>query len=147
MQALSVADVMTRDVVALYADEDLRRVGAQMERHRFRHLPVVDDARGLVGLVSQRDLLRWSASRLDGDAGARDAVIEAVFTVRDVMTRVVQTCRRDEPLAEVARRMVDAKLGCLPVVDDGRRVIGIVTEHDLLRVLVRLLDVEDAAVF
>ena len=134
-----VADVMTREVRTLHEEDNLSEIGAEMDTFGFRHLPVVDGER-LIGLVTQRDLLRWSSSRLDVTAAARDRSVQENTFVAAVMNRDVATCAPSTPLAEAARRLVTERIGCLPVVDDEGRLVGIVTEHDLLKELVAVLD-------
>jgi acetoin utilization protein AcuB len=97
-----------------------------MRDHRFRHLPVVEDGR-LVGILSDRDLRPVLLS--PGLARAR---------VRELMSEDLTTVGPDAPLEEAASLLVVKKIGCLPVVAQGR-LVGIVTETDLLAVLVELL--------
>ena len=135
-QPKTVADVMTKEVVVLREEDNLAEVAADMERYRFRHLPVVD-GRTLVGIVSQRDLLRATVSRLEASVAARDKdrhLKEQTFVAR-VMTRDPQSVLPETPLSVAAKKLVRGHFGCLPVVDAENRLVGIVTNHDLLEVL------------
>ncbi len=116
----TVADVMTRDVVALRPDDDLSLADTVFRLGRIRHLPVAEQGR-LVGLVTHRDLLRAMASRPMSTRAA------------DVMTRDVSTVTPDTPLQHAVHHMLHHKFGCFPVVDDSGRLLGIVTEADLVR--------------
>ena len=131
----TVGDAMTRDVVVLHEEDNLLDVARDMGRYRFRHLPVVDGTR-LVGIVSHRDLLRCTVSRLElgPGLGARDEHLKEQTFVARVMTRGPSTVHPETPLADAARTMVNGRFGCLPVVDAGGARVGILTEHDLLRV-------------
>ena len=143
--ALTVADIMSHQVVTLSEFEDMDLAGLIMSQGRIRHLPVVDDAGRLVGLVTHRDLLRVSVSDLaDLARDERRGLLRGV-PVREVMRRDVATTTRDAPLAEAANRLVDHKYGCLPVVDVNEQLVGIVTEADFVRLTARLLGAVPAA--
>jgi CBS domain-containing protein len=109
-----------------------------MRLFRFRHMPVTDEGK-LVGLVSQRDLLRIAGSSLLPNAGEQTAALQRRFRVQDVMTRDVRTVGPDTPIAEAARLMHAEKLGCLPVVDTANVLRGILTEADFVLLASRLL--------
>jgi CBS domain-containing membrane protein len=132
------SDIMTKDVVSLEESETLEFVEESMRALRFRHMPVMDRGR-LVGLISHRDVLRFSASSLLPNATEQTHYLAKKFLVRDVMTRNVATVNPDTPLLEVASRMKKGKLGCLPVVDSENSLVGIITEADFVDLCMRLL--------
>jgi acetoin utilization protein AcuB len=124
--SLPVRDVMATDLVTVRPHETARHAYRLMRDHRFRHLPVVEDGR-LVGILSDRDLRPVLLS--PALARAR---------VRELMNEDLTTVGPDAPVEEAASLLVVKKIGCLPVVAHGR-LMGIVTETDLLAVLVELL--------
>jgi CBS domain-containing protein len=129
-----VSEIMTREVVTLLEEDNLLNIAAGLERFRFHHLPVVDDNK-VVGMLSQRDILRATVAGVDGGAAARARearFLEQTF-VRDVMTTDVVVARPDEPIKTAAQRMLAHRYGALPVVDQNDNLVGIVTEHDILR--------------
>jgi CBS domain-containing protein len=138
---LRVADVMTKDPLVVNEEDNLERIQEGMDSFHFRHIPVVDGER-LVGLISQRDILRFAVSGLDSAAPARqrDSWIQEHTFVAEIMQRDVVTATPDTPLAEAARAMLEGRVGSLPVVEEGNRLVGIVTETDMLGVLVKLLE-------
>jgi CBS domain-containing protein len=139
-QSKTVAEIMTTKVVTLYEEDNLETLSEGLEHFHFRHLPVIDDGR-LVGIISQRDLLQATVAGMDRSpmALAREArFLEETF-VRDVMTTDVITARAEEPVRDAAKRMVEAKIGALPVVDDEGLLLGIVTENDIVRVALSAL--------
>jgi acetoin utilization protein AcuB len=124
--SLTVRDVMATDLVTVRPHETARHAYRLMRDNRFRHLPVVEDGR-LVGVLSDRDLRPVLLS--PSLARAR---------VRELMSEDLTTVTPDAPVEEAASLLVVKKIGCLPVVTDGG-LVGIVTETDLLAVLVELL--------
>ncbi|MDH5493840.1 MAG: CBS domain-containing protein [Myxococcales bacterium] len=133
---------MSTDLITLNEEDNLRDLVDGMGRLQLRHLPVVDDDR-LVGLITHRDVLRLTASALDPQGLTSDArILEETF-VHSVMRRDVQTVGPEARVIDAARTMTRLKLGCLPVVDEAGRLVGIVTEHDLLRFLVEELSIQD----
>lgn len=133
-----VGDLMTREVVTAFEEENLATIEEGMERFAFRHLPVVDGKK-LVGLLTHRDLLRVGASPLvPGEKVRTQTLLEHTF-VRDVMRTKLVTVQEDELLVTAAETMRDRKLGCLPVVNDEFELVGIVTASDLLDLAIRFL--------
>jgi len=133
-----VGEIMTRDVVTLEEDATLENVDESMRALRFRHIPVVDGKR-LIGLISQRDVLRASASTLLPAGHQQTEFLTKKFAVRDVMTRDVQTVRAETPLGNAAQSMLRGKVGCLPVIDADNKLVGILTEADFVKLSAALL--------
>jgi acetoin utilization protein AcuB len=124
--SLAVREVMATHPITVRPHETARHAYQLMRDNRFRHLPVVEDGR-LVGILSDRDLRPVLLS--PGLARAR---------VRELMSEDLTTVGPDTPIEEAASLLVVKKIGCLPVVAQGQ-LVGIVTETDLLAVLVELL--------
>jgi CBS domain-containing protein len=121
-----VEDLMTTAVIAIRAGDSLDLARDQMEVAGIRHLPVIDDRQQVIGILSNRDLLRASRGRAHG-------------RVADHMTTDVVTVPASLSAAEAASRMQELKIGSLPVVSDDQRLIGMVTETDFLAVAARAL--------
>ena len=122
---------MKEKVVSISADDTLRVVKEIMEHGSVRHLPVVR-AGELVGVVSQRDLLKASLSNVMGLPAEEQALFLEGVSISEVMSAPPITIDADAGLDEAAREMAERKIGCLPVVEDGS-FIGLITETDLLR--------------
>ena len=124
--ALSVRDVMSTDLVTVRPAESVRHAYEIMRDRRIRHLPVIENDR-LVGILSDRDLRPILLS--PGLTGA---------SVAELMSEGPTTITPDTSVEDAASLLVVRKIGCLPVVE-GERLVGIVTETDLLAVLVEML--------
>lgn len=120
----AVSSVMRPYPTTLCPDESVREALALFSQRRFRHLLVCEGDK-LVGVVSDRDLLRFLIDRPDG--------IEA--PVGEMMTREPRTIRPTSPISEAATLMIRNRIHCLPVVNASGDVEGIITSSDLLGVL------------
>lgn len=137
---MKVSDVMVREVVTLNANDPLVAAEEIMGLRRFRHLPVTDKG-VLIGLVTHRDLLRAYVSSLHADKDrVANEILKASVNVRTIMHTRVHTVRPHTPLAEAARLLDQGKYGCLPVVDDDHKLVGILTEADFVRMVGLLLE-------
>lgn len=124
MAALCVRDIMTQAVVTLAPQRSVPEAITLLAQHRFRHLPVVEDAQDIVGIVSDRDLLR---------ALTRGTSVDQM-TVQEIMKPQVVAVRPETPLSVATTVMLRHRINCVPVLDDEQRLCGIVTSTDLLRV-------------
>lgn len=99
-----------------------------MNEKDLHHLPVVNKKDEVIGILTRRDL-QLAAQHF------REAPVE----VSDVMHTPVETISPDESLLEAARQMIEKQIGGLPVLDDKGKMVGILTETDLFRLLIDLL--------
>ncbi|MCP3914284.1 MAG: CBS domain-containing protein [bacterium] len=128
----SVGQIMTRDVFTLHPEDVIDLAANLMTWEHIRRVPVEDDQGRLVGLLSQRGLLRLVA-RGTGRADGKP------IAVREVMRSNPVTVEPSQSTLEAIQTMRKHKVGCLPVVRDGR-LVGIVTEHDFLDAAAKLLE-------
>jgi CBS domain-containing protein len=137
-EQLSVRDVMTERARTTTADTPLRDAAAVIAAGGFGALPVVDESGLLVGMLSERELVRYlMQSQLQSGTGVRTPVEPGKQRrlVRDVMTRQVLCVSPEQPLAEVASLMVNKDLDGVPVVHEGR-VAGYLSRGDIIRKLI-----------
>ena len=125
-----VKSVMHDKIVTVSADDSLDTVDDIMNLGHVRHLPVVK-AGELVGVVTHRDLLRASLSSISNVGLDEKKAFLNSIRIKEVMNRRLVTIGPDATVQEAAEIMADEKIGCLPVVDDGR-LVGMITETDLL---------------
>jgi CBS domain-containing protein len=132
LKSVKVRELMTKKVSTLDRNDTLDMVDDVMELGRVRHIPVVDQGK-LVGIVSQRDLFRSALAFAIGYGEKGRRTLLRSLNVKDVMNSPVVTTRPDATLASAAALMVKKKIGCLPVLDVGNKMIGILTETDVLK--------------
>jgi CBS domain-containing membrane protein len=137
-----VRDLMSSPVITLRVDQTLPAVEDLMLFEHVRHLPVIDDERHVVGLVTHRDLLRAQLSSLTGLTGEQRRARQAGIRVDQLMTTAIWTVKPDLRAAIAGEMILGNRIGCLPVVDEDRRLIGIVTERDFVRRAVDALEAE-----
>lgn len=126
---LKIEQYMTTDLFTVSPDEPLDLVASLMEWERIRHVPVEDAQHRLVGLVTYRTLIRLLSRGHDG--GTQKSVAE-------VMIRDPYTISPDASTLTAISVMREKGIGCLPVVK-GERLVGVVTERDLMNVAAELL--------
>jgi CBS domain-containing protein len=143
MSPVLVKHLMTSPVVTFFAEQHLPLAEDVMKYKHFRHLPVIDDARRLVGLVSHRDLLAAQISTRTGLTRKERRAVQEEVLVGEIMTRDVWTVRPDVYASIAAATLLDHKYGCLPVVDEAGVLVGIITEHDFLRFATKVLEASD----
>jgi CBS domain-containing protein len=129
---VTAGEIMTRNVRTVPPEALLSTALAIMRDQDIRHL-LVATGNDLVGVLSNRDYRRvLERTGPDGTIHGVNAIL-----VSEIMTpaRNVITARPDTPVLSLAQLMVSRKVGCIPVVDDQHRPIGIVTQKDVMRAL------------
>jgi acetoin utilization protein AcuB len=109
-----------------------------MRERRFRRLPVVDKKGRLVGIVSERDLMYASPSSATSLSIWEIHYLLARLHVNEIMTTEVITTTPDTPIEDAARLMVTHKIGGLPVINERREVVGVITETDIFQTFVEM---------
>jgi acetoin utilization protein AcuB len=137
-QELTVRDVMISPVSSVPHDSSLLMAVINMRRDGIRHLLVTEGER-LVGVISERDVLRCAPSLLTKVSQDEYNATFENTPVSKVMHREPKSVEPNTPLREAVAFMQENKLGCLPVVE-GEVLVGIVTRSDLLNLLQRVLN-------
>jgi CBS domain-containing protein len=127
----TVSQFMATDLFTVRPNDIVDFAASLMDWRHVRHVPVEDDDGKLVGLLSHRALLRLVAT---GKAGGDNKV-----TVSEIMNHEPVTVEPDTSTVDAIRLMRESQLACLPVVKDGK-LVGLVTEHDLIVVSSHLLE-------
>ena len=135
-KGVTVFDDPTKDVHAGLALMGSYRLDAEGEA--ARRVEIVKDGK-LVGLLTERDLLKLSASTLLPHSQTQDHFLGRRFLVRDVMNQNVATTSPNTPLLDAAQRLFRDRLGCLPVVSESNDLLGILTTSDCMRAALTVL--------
>jgi acetoin utilization protein AcuB len=138
MSGPRVRDWMVPNPVTIGPKATVAEAETFLDAHRIRHLPVLDGDR-LVGLITDRDIRLASMPRPRKEPHQRDALLQLI-RVEQVMTRDPATASPDMLIAEAAWLMLEHRYGGLPVLAEGL-LVGIITQGDLLKVLIHLLKV------
>jgi CBS domain-containing protein len=127
------AEVMTPGPVTVDLRTPLPRVAEIMTHRRLKRLPVVDEHGALVGMVSRVDLLRTASATADRkEPVAREMGLRGNLPLSRVMRRDVPTVHPGTPLAEVLQAVISTRLNRALVVDADRRVLGVITDAEML---------------
>jgi len=131
--AMKVKDLMRTHVVTLHFMDMLGVAEDIMSMGRIRHLPVVDTDNRVVGMVTQRDLYKASISLVLGFDRTKEHEWLGKVKVQDVMAKTVTMIGPEAGVVEAVDKMVTEKIGCLPVIDEQGKLMGLLTETDCLR--------------
>ncbi|WP_243309979.1 CBS domain-containing protein [Fundidesulfovibrio agrisoli] len=136
---LTVGDLMTTQLFTLLSSDSLYTARQIMEMARVRHVPIVDGEDNYIGLITHRDMLAVAVSKLsDIDPSTQDE-LDAGIPLSEIMRTDTATVSPETLLRDAAQSLLEHKYGCLPVLK-GRRLVGIITEADFLRLTISLMD-------
>ncbi len=131
-----VRDWMTPDPVTIGPKTTVPEAHKLMKEHDFRRLPVVNDHGRLIGIVTLSDLREAGPSPATSLSIFELNYLLAQLTIDKIMTRDVVTVSPDATIRDAANLMLKHEVGALPVMENGR-LIGIITESDIFRVIVQ----------
>ena len=132
-----VRDWMTPDPITISSDADVPEAYWLMVNHKIRRLPVVERGK-LVGIITLEDLRRMMPADVIRVDPARVSDMLSKTLVRHMMTKDPKTISASALLIEAASQMLEHRIGALPVMD-GDKLVGIITESDIFRALVKQL--------
>ena len=140
-----VGERMSHPVITVSPKTPMQEAHKLMRDEKVRRLPVVDERGKLVGIVSESDFLHASPSDVSSLSVWEMNYMLSKITVAKIMTSAVITTQTDTPIEDAARKMVDSKIGGLPVEKDGE-LVGIITETDLFKVFLEMLGARESGV-
>lgn len=135
-QPTQVKDLMSTDVLTLGRNDKLSIADELMQQERIRHIVVLDEYEKICGVVTQRDLFRGVLFKALGYGSRLAEKMLDRYVVKEAMSKELHVTAPDTPLVEAAATMLEHKIGCLPVSDDGK-LVGIITESDFLKLFTR----------
>lgn len=124
-EPLAVAELMTCDVKTVTGDTSLAEVAALMREEDVGSVPIVDEARHLEGIVTDRDIV------VRGIAGERSQVEERELRARDVATKDVEAVSSRDSISHVLELMGRKQIRRAPVVDENHRLVGMISLGDI----------------
>lgn len=136
---LKIKDIMTEEVFTMSAMQNLAELRVLMKAKHIRHVPIVDSEQRFVGLLSHRDLLSHTISRLADIDESEQYDLDRSIIIQHVMKSEVMTTTPDTDLRTAIKTILENKYGCLPVIED-KTLVGIVTEADFLKLTMQLLE-------
>ncbi|MBP1222119.1 CBS domain-containing protein [Flavobacterium sp. 1355] len=129
---------MTKSVVTVNQNDDLKEVVAKLKSNSIRHIPVVN-GKEVIGIISRTDINRLTFGALfDGQDGADEAILD-MLTISQIMTSKPKTVSSETVIKDLAEIFVKEEFHALPVVDNGV-LKGIVTTTDVIRYLLEQYD-------
>ena len=136
---LKVKDLMSSPVFSLKENDSLYHARELMNLQRIRHIPMVTVDNVFSGLVTHRDILSATISKLAGLDPETQREIDAGIPIHEIMRTDITSVSPETPLKEAAQILLNHKYGCLPVVSEGA-LAGIITEADFLRLTIYLME-------
>ncbi|GAB6058212.1 CBS and ACT domain-containing protein [Desulfonatronum parangueonense] len=133
-----ISDWMTRDVISVEHDISMMKVSKIMKEKRIRRLPVVDAGAKLLGIVTDRDIKEASPSKATTLDIHELYYLLSEIKVKDIMTTKPFTVSPNDTIERAALVMMEKRVGGLPVVDEQGKVVGIITESDIFKVLIAI---------
>jgi CBS domain-containing protein len=133
---MTIRELMTGGLITVRPETPVLHARDLLAKEKIRHLLVTGPGEALAGIVTDRDIRLNLPSRATSLSAGEINHLLIKLTVGEIMTRSVITIGPDRPARDGARLMLDHKIGALPVLDDGR-LIGIITETDIVRAFVR----------
>ena len=132
----NIDTIMTTDVVTISPTASLADARELMQKHRIHHLPVVETDGKLIGLMTLTDVLAASDSSLRND---ETRIPATDIVLKDVMVTDIATVSASASLRQAALFIEKYKIGCLPILSDGK-LKGIITDSDFVAVAINLLE-------
>ena len=132
---VSIKQIMTTEVLTVHPGDTLEGVHRIFHTSDIHHLPVVDDERKVVGIISKSDYFSISNAFPLFRSDLRDAANERLFKsllVEDIMTRQVATLLPDDSITVAAGYFKENIFHAIPIVDREGKLVGILTTFDLL---------------
>lgn len=141
-----IRDWMTTDVITATPETSMLKVSKMMKEYDIRRVPVVDAQNKVVGIVSDRDVKDASPSKATTLDMHELYYLLSEIKVKDIMTPDPVTVDVRDTVERVALLMEERAIGGLPVVDDDGSLTGIITDHDVFKVLVEITGVRHGGV-
>lgn len=136
-------DIMSAKVVAIRYSEPFSEVARKMKEHNIRHLPVIDQDNRLVGLITQRMLYKIKSPRklMDGEWYYDEDMLNDVI-LEHVMIKDVVSLKPEDSIGVALIKMTNSRYGSIPITDESKTLLGIVTRKDILKTAAAIYEKE-----
>ena len=140
-----ISKFMTKDVVTLSRETDIAEARKLMIRCRIRHIPVTRSDNTLIGIVSDRDIRSAMPSKYFHDHGIKEmeSARATGVSVQDIMTKDPVSVSLSSTLQDALLLIEKARVGAFPVVNENLKVVGIVSDRDLLNAFIHVLGIKE----
>lgn len=135
-----VSRSMTRNVITVDPEAGILDAQELMAQNKIRHLPIINEDRQLIGIVTDRDIRSALPYRFY-DVPQNERAKIAALKVKDIMTRDPISISPTYTIQDALLMIQKSKVGALPVIDDDRRLKGIISVRDLLRAFINVLGI------
>jgi CBS domain-containing protein len=133
-------DIMHTPPIILHVDDEFSMVEKTLREHRIKHLPIVDDDKKIVGIITLSDLYRTCAPRKNVEDGTFFYTEEQLdsFILSVIMSKDPRCLKEENNLYDAMKSMVHGGYGCIPITDERGRIKGVITQTDIVRVVTNL---------
>ena len=136
---IAIDEFMTAEPYTLRETDSLSDARKVMTERHIRHIPITDDEKRLLGLVTQRDVLAATAPTSKQQTKSAPHEGDSDIKLSDIMVRDVSVIHRTDSLRQAALYIQSHKYGCLPVLS-ADRLVGIITDSDFIDIAINLLE-------
>lgn len=141
LKKVTLKEVMTSPAIFVHEDAPFRQVVKLLQEERIRHIPIVNSDKTVVGIISQRDLYKIQPPHKNEDGvWVYDLDMIDGFILRNVMIQNPFVLSDSCLLADAIGSMVQRKYGCIPVIDQHKKLCGIITQYDILKMAQQILE-------
>jgi acetoin utilization protein AcuB len=129
---VSASEIMSSPVVTLPKDISFHAAWRKFQDYRFRHFPIVNEDKQLIGIISDRDMLASSEI-----VENRRELINTDLSITEIMVSTVLTASGDTSIHEICQVMFTQHIGALPIVNEDQLLLGLITRSDILRTVIK----------
>ena len=130
----SITKIMSTNITAVHQGQKLSDVRHIICDSNIHHIPVVD-GKVLIGLISFTDLMKLNIVISGADERTIDSIVDQQFTIQDVMTTDLTTLKNTDTVRQASKILAESNFHSLPVVNEKKEIVGIVTMSDLIKYL------------
>ena len=136
---ITIEEFMTSEPYTLRETDSINDAWEVMIGKHIRHIPIIDNANHVLGLITQRDVLAATEPGAIREAKSASHKLKSDLTLAEIMIRDVKVIHKKDSLRQAALYLQSHKFGCLPVISGGC-LVGIITDSDFIDIAINLLE-------